>query len=314
MQTSLKKNFKPKDLIFFGCALLCLSPLVNSPVALIIGFVLLSFRLVPEKVNTGSITKKLLAYSIIGLGFGIQLAQAIEISKNAIGLICTSIFSILIVGTLLTKWLKIDAKMGHLIASGTAICGGSAIAAVAPAIKAKNQQISHALAVVFILNSIALFIFPLIGHALQMSQHAFGVWCAIAIHDTSSVVGAASAYGDEALRIATTLKLSRALWIVPLALISALAFKEPSQKIRIPLFIVFYCVAILINSYFPQGAQLYAIIFNISKHTLVLCLFFIGASITLEQFKEAGYKPLLLGVFLWVMVSVGSLIYIQFFL
>ncbi|AGH80686.1 hypothetical protein PCNPT3_03720 [Psychromonas sp. CNPT3] len=314
MQTPSKKNYKFKDLIFFSTALFCLSPIVNSPVALILGFILLSFGLVPTYIDTGTITKKLLAYSIIGLGFGIQLEQAIEVSKNAIGLICTSIFGVLVIGTLLTKWLKIDAKMGHLIASGTAICGGSAIAAVAPAIKAKNQQISHALAVVFILNSIALFVFPYVGHLLEMSQHAFGVWCAIAIHDTSSVVGAASAYGDEALRIATTLKLSRALWIVPLALISALAFKERRHKIRIPLFIIFYCLAILVSSYFPQGGDIYLIIFNLSKHTLVLCLFLIGASITLKQFKEAGYKPLLLGVCLWLMVSVCSLIYILFFL
>ncbi|WP_094751730.1 YeiH family protein [Psychromonas sp. CD1] len=314
MQHPSKKCYKSRDLIFFSCALLCLSPFVNSPVALILGFMLLSFGLIPEKVNTGTITKKLLAYSIIGLGFGINLDQAIEISKNAIGLICTSIFGVLIIGTLLTKWLKIDAKMGHLIASGTAICGGSAIAAVAPAIKAKNHQISHALAVIFILNSIALFVFPYVGHLLHMSQHAFGTWCAIAIHDTSSVVGAASAYGDEALRIATTLKLSRALWIVPLALISALAFKEGSQKIRIPFFIVFYCLAILVSSYFPQGADIYSLIFNISKHTLVLCLFLIGASISLQQFKEAGYKPLLLGISLWLMVSICALIYIQIFL
>lgn len=310
--TSLK--WKKRDLIFIALAILCLTPIITSPVALILGFILVTIGLVPEALDIHALTKTLLAYSIIGLGFGINLEQAISVSKDSIGLIVVSIFSILVVGGLLTKFLKIDRKMGHLIASGTAICGGSAIAAVAPAIDAKNNQISHALAVVFILNSIALIVFPWVGHLLNMTQHAFGLWCAIAIHDTSSVVGAASAYGNEALVVATTLKLARALWIIPVAFISAMLFKGKNKKITIPFFILFYCLAILLTYLMPQFETLYQGIFTVSKHTLVLCLFLIGAGITLRKIKEAGHKPLLLGISLWFMMSLSSLAYIQFVL
>ena len=308
----INSKWQKRDLIFIAAAILCLTPVITSPVALILGFILVTTGLVPQAIDIHGLTKKLLAYSIIGLGFGINLEQAITVSKDSIGLIVTSIFSILIIGGMLTKFLKIDRKMGHLIASGTAICGGSAIAAVAPAIDAKNNQISHALAVVFILNSIALFVFPWVGHLLNMTQHAFGVWCAIAIHDTSSVVGAASAYGNEALVVATTLKLARALWIIPVAFISAVLFKGHSKKITIPFFILFYCLAILVTYLMPQFDTLYQGIFTASKHTLVLCLFLIGAGITIKKIKEAGHKPLILGVSLWVMISLSSLAYIQF--
>jgi uncharacterized integral membrane protein (TIGR00698 family) len=217
----------------------------------------------------------------------------------------------LLLGTLLTRLLKVEIKTGHLIASGTAICGGSAIAAVAPAIQANNEQASHALATVFILNSVALFVFPLVGHALGMSQYDFGLWSAIAIHDTSSVVGAASAYGDEALQIATTVKLARALWIIPVAFISALFFKGDGKKVTIPLFILYYCVAIAIAHYLPQFDALYQGIFFVSKRLLVLCLFLIGCGLTFNRIKNAGYKPMLLGVLLWLVIASTVLAYIQ---
>lgn len=236
-----KTRWQKRDLIFFSVAMLCLTPIISSPVALLLGLILVVLGLVPEQIKLNVITKKLLSYSIIGLGFGINLDQAISVSKNGIGLIATSICSTLILGWILTRFIKMDKKTGHLIASGTAICGGSAIAAVAPAINAEEDQTSLALATVFTLNSVALFLFPFVGHLLEMSQHAFGVWCAIAIHDTSSVVGASSAYGQEALITATTLKLARALWIIPVAFISALLFKGDSKKITIPFFIFFYC-------------------------------------------------------------------------
>lgn len=307
-----KIKFNKQLVIFCSLALLCLFPVITSPIALVIGFTLTSLGLVPKQINTALLTKKLLAYSIVGLGFGINLSQAIAVSANNIGIIVCSIFATLLLGILLTKALKIKPKMGHLIASGTAICGGSAIAAVAPAIDAKADETSHALATVFILNSAALFVFPLVGHWLAMSQHDFGIWSAIAIHDTSSVVGAASVYGDEALQTATTLKLARALWIIPVAFISALMFKGDSKKIPIPLFILFYCVAILIVYLFPQFDELYQNIFVISKRLLVLCLFLIGAGLTFKSIKSAGIKPLLLGVILWVTISTSSLSYILF--
>lgn len=305
-------SFQKSDLIFLVVTLLCLTPFISSPIALVLGLTLASLGLVPNGIAFNKITKKLLAYSIIGLGFGIHLDQAIAASKEGIGLIVTSIFSTLILGWILTRAFGIEKKLGHLIASGTAICGGSAIAAVAPAINAKDDETSLALATVFILNSVALFVFPVIGHLLDMSQHAFGVWSAIAIHDTSSVVGAASAYGDEALLIATTLKLARALWIIPVAFISALLFKGESKKITVPFFIFFYCFAILFAYLLPDFSDLYQGIFDVSKRVLVLCLFFIGCGITINTVKEAGLKPLLLGISLWVTISTCSLSYILF--
>jgi len=307
-------KWQKRDLIFFSVAILCLTPIISSPIALLLGLVLVVLGLVPEQIKLHLITKKLLSYSIIGLGFGINLDQAIEVSQNGIGLIMTSIFSTLVIGWILTRFIHMDKKTGYLIASGTAICGGSAIAAVAPAIEAEEDQTSLALATVFTLNSVALFLFPFIGHLLAMSQHAFGVWCAIAIHDTSSVVGAASAYGQEALVTATTLKLARALWIIPVAFISALLFKGKSKKVTIPFFIFFYCIAILFAHFVPHFHALYQSIFMVSKQTLVLCLFLIGAGITINKIKEAGAKPLILGVVLWGIIGTSSLTYIQLFM
>lgn len=309
-----KIQLNAKLVIFSTLAVVCLFPIITSPIALVLGFMLAVFGLVPKQINSALLTKKLLAYSIVGLGFGINLPQAIEVSSNNIGIIVSSIFMTLILGMALTKGLNIKPKMGHLIASGTAICGGSAIAAVTPAIEANAEETSHALATVFILNSVALFVFPLIGHWFAMSQHDFGIWSAIAIHDTSSVVGAASVYGDEALQTATTLKLARALWIIPVAFLSALIFKGDSKKIPVPLFIVFYCVAIAVAYYLPQFDALYQGIFSVSKRLLVLCLFLIGAGLTLNSIKSAGIKPLLLGIILWVVISSGSLTYILLFM
>ncbi|MGF1873082.1 YeiH family protein [Photobacterium indicum] len=304
------KQLQASDSLFFIIALLCLLPIISSPVALILGFTLASFGFVPTKLNIAAATKKLLAYSIIGLGFGIHLDQAIAASTQGFGLIVGSIFFTLTFGWFLTKALRLEQKTGHLIASGTAICGGSAIAAVAPAINARDDQTSLALATVFVLNSIALFIFPAIGHLLEMSQHAFGTWAAIAIHDTSSVVGAAGAYGDEALRTATTIKLARALWIVPIAFLSALLFKGDNKKIGIPYFILFYCLAIVFAHFVPSLENIYSHIFVASKRLLVVCLFLIGSGITIQKLRASGLKPLLLGVLLWVAIGVGSLSYI----
>ncbi|CAM4070155.1 putative sulfate exporter family transporter [Shewanella aquimarina] len=305
-----KWPFPPAQAIFFVAGALCLTPVISSPIALVIGFTLASLGLVPRNLDIGALTKKLLAYAIIGLGFGIHLDAAISASGQNIGLILGSIVFTLLLGTALGRLLRVDAKLSHMIASGTAICGGSAIAAVAPAIKADSQDTAIALATVFVLNSIALFLFPALGHLLQLSQYHFGVWSAIAIHDTSSVVGAASAYGDEALRTATTLKLARALWIVPVALVSAMAFGGNRRKVAVPFFILFYCLAILLAHLVPQGQALYDGIFALSKRVLVLCLFMIGAGITIGKMRQAGMRPLALGLLLWLIIGAGSLLYI----
>lgn len=297
--------------LFWAALALCLTPWISSPTALVIGFLIASMGWVPASIPLAKITKKLLAYSIVGLGFGIQFQQAISVTADGIGLIITTIVGTLLIGSWLAKKLKLDTVTGYLISSGTAICGGSAIAAVSPAINAKDEQIGLALATVFVLNSVALFVFPLIGHALNLDQHTFGTWAAIAIHDTSSVVGAASSYGEEALTTATTLKLARALWIVPVALVSAWIFHSDAKKVTIPYFIVFYCAAIGVSDALPQFQMLYEGLFALAKRALVVCLFLIGCGISLEKLRAAGPKPLLFGITLWVLISSGSLTWLM---
>ncbi|CAH0526581.1 YeiH family protein [Vibrio hippocampi] len=297
---------------FVLAALACLTPWVSSPMALVFGFLLTTFGLVPTELPIAKLTKKLLAYSIVGLGFGIQLDQALKATSDGIGIIVATILGTLIIGWFLAKRMGLDKQTGYLIASGTAICGGSAIAAVAPAINADDEKIAISLATVFVLNSIALFVFPVIGHALQLDQHTFGTWAAIAIHDTSSVVGAASAYGEQALTTATTLKLARALWIIPVAFVSALIFRSGQRKIAIPYFILFYCIAILMSDALPQFEVVYQSIFAVAKQLLVVCLFLIGSSISVGKLKKAGSKPLVFGVTMWVIISTVSLSWILF--
>ncbi|MDA9557587.1 putative sulfate exporter family transporter [Vibrio sp.] len=300
------------NMLLFGSAIiLCLMPFVNSTTALVMGFLLATLNLVPKNIAVTAITKKLLAYSIVGLGFGISYQTAIEVTGDGIGLIMATIVGTLVVGGVIAKWMKLEKETSYLISAGTAICGGSAIAAVAPTIKAKDEQIALALATIFVLNSIALFIFPIIGHALELDQVTFGKWAAIAIHDTSSVVGAASTYGEEALVTATTLKLARALWIVPLALFSAFLFRNDSKKITIPYFILFYCGAIFFSDAFPQFSQIYDIISMVAKKALVICLFLIGCSISFKKLRSASKNLLLFGFMLWVMISTSSLLWLM---
>ncbi len=299
------------DWICIGIAVLILTPIINGPTALLIGASLANCGYQPQNLNLAKITKSLLSLSIVGLGFGISINQAIEYSQKGFVLIVGSIAITLSFGYLLAKYLNIEKKTGYLISTGTAICGGSAIAAVAPTIGATSKQISLALATVFVLNACGLFLFPFIGHLVGLNQVQFGYWAAIAIHDTSSVVGAASAYGNEALSVATTVKLARALWIIPVALISALLFKEKESKFKLPYFIAFYLLAIIISNYLPQFSSLYNSIFVGAKQLLKVCLFFIGYGLTARSLRSAGIKPLLLGVLLWLFIASLSLLVIS---
>lgn len=205
------------------------------------------------------------------------------------------------------RLLRIDRKNSYLISSGTAICGGSAIAAVAPVIDADENQTSLSLATIFILNAVALFVFPVIGHWLGMGQTQFGTWAAIAIHDTSSVVGAGAAYGEEALKVATTVKLTRALWIIPLSLVSALIFRQKGKKIQIPWFIFWFVVAMLVNTYCNLPTQLTHGISVAARCGLSATLFLIGGGLSIEVIRKVGLKPLVLGIILWAVISVASL-------
>lgn len=293
-------------------ALRFLSTWVTPPVVLFIGlvFALLCGQAYPT--FNKNISKKLLQYSVIGLGFGMNLQASLASGKEGMFFTIISVIGTLLIGMFIgCKVLKLNRNTSYLISSGTAICGGSAIAAVGPIIKAKDTDMSMALATVFILNAIGLFLFPALGHWLGLSQQEFGTWAAIAIHDTSSVVGAGAAYGEEALQVATTIKLTRALWIIPLALVTSVIFRSEGKKISIPWFILFFIVAMLINTYlladYPEIGKFIA---GIARKGLIITMFFIGASLSVDVIKSVGIRPLLQGVLLWIIISAASLAYI----
>ncbi|WP_394370060.1 YeiH family protein [Zobellia roscoffensis] len=298
--------------IFIGLALLVVSGWVNSPTALLLGFGFTLFFNNPFKAYCHKAIHSFLKVSVVGLGFGMFIKETLETSKEGFTLTFLSILLTVSLGFLLTKLLKLDTKLGHLITSGTSVCGGSAIAAISPVINAKSKSISIALGVVFLLNSVALFVFPAVGHYMHLTQHQFGLWCAVAIHDTSSVVGAALGYGDEALRIATTVKLSRMLWIIPLSLLSMFVFKTKGEKVKWPYFILLFIGAILVNSYHLIPAPATSLLVSGSKHLLVLTLFLVGSTISINDLKKTGIRPMVLAVLLWIFISVLSLVYILY--
>lgn len=291
---------------------------VSPPIALFLGllFALLFGQAYP-KFNK-KVSKKLLQYSVVGLGFGMNLQASLQSGKEGMAFTIVSVVGTMLIGWLIgRKLLKVERDTSYLISSGTAICGGSAIAAVGPVLKAKDTEMSVALGTVFILNAIALFVFPIIGHALDMTQQQFGMWAAIAIHDTSSVVGAGAAYGEEALQVATTIKLTRALWIIPLALATSFIFKSKGQKISIPWFILFFVLAMIFNTYVLSttevGTTIGHYINDFARKSLTITLFFIGASLSRDVLKSVGIKPLIQGVLLWIIISLSTLAYIYCF-
>ena len=293
----------------------CLSVLsswVTPPVSLFLGlvFALLCGQAYP-KFNK-KVSKKLLQYSVVGLGFGMNLHASLASGKEGMLFTIVSVVGTMLIGMFIgRKLLKVNRDTSYLISSGTAICGGSAIAAVGPVIKAKDSDMSVALATIFVLNAIALFVFPVLGEWLGLTQQEFGTWAAIAIHDTSSVVGAGAAYGEEALQVATTIKLTRALWIIPLALVTSFIFKSEGRKVSIPWFILWFIVAILINTYVLDAVpQVGKAISGLARKGLIITMFFIGASLSADVLKSVGVKPLVQGVLLWLVISVGSLVYI----
>ena len=299
--------------VFFLLILACLTPFVSPPIALALGLILAFTIGNPFAEQTTKVTRILLRGSVILLGFGMNLTTVVKAGKDGILFTVTTIFGTLILGYFVGRWLKINRKTSDLISAGTAICGGSAIAAVAPAIRANGDETSVSLGTIFILNSIALFIFPTIGHALNLSQNQFGVWAAIAIHDTSSVVGAAAKYGNEALQIATTVKLARALWIAPVALLFAFLYrpKHGETKIKeiIPWFVFLFILATVIRTYAPSQIppSLFDSLVMLAKTGLTVTLFLIGASLSAETLKKVGAKPLIQGVLLWIIISLVSL-------
>lgn len=302
-----------RKIVFFLLIIACLTPLVSPPIALALGLILAFTIGNPFPAESKKLTKYLLQFSVVLLGFGMNLTSIIKAGKDGILFTMATIFGTLMLGFLIGKLLKISPKTSALISSGTAICGGSAIAAIAPAIDADAEEISVSLGTIFVLNSIALITFPGIGHFLGLTENQFGIWSAIAIHDTSSVVGASAKYGDEALQIATTVKLARALWIVPVALGFAWLYRgkdgEPKSKIVIPWFIFLFFFVTVLRTYAPSIIQpsVFESLVNLAKAGLTITLFLIGASLSRKILRKVGAKPLLQGVILWIVISLVSL-------
>lgn len=303
-----KVNATLQQLIFVALLLFCTTIFVSPPIALVLGLIVANLFGHPFLELNHKATNYLLQFSVVGLGFGMNVHSAVSAGKEGFLFTIISIVSTLVLGTFLGKWLKTEKKTSHLISCGTAICGGSAIAAIAPVIKSNEKQTSVALGVIFILNSVALFLFPAVGDWLDLSQKEFGLWCAIAIHDTSSVVGAASKYGPEALQIATTVKLARALWIIPVALITAFIFKNKSGKIKIPYFIGLFILAMIANTYLPQMKSIGPHFVSVAKIGLTVTLFLIGAGLNRTVLKSVGLKPLAQGILLWGFIATATLI------
>lgn len=299
------KDAQGLKLLFWIMLLACCVPIVSAPMALTAGLI---FGLVignPWKDTTATWSRRLLQASVVGLGFGINLPVVLKTGKDAFLYTAISISVTMLAGYLLGRLFKTPQRTSILISFGTAICGGSAIAAMAPVIKAESEETGVALATVFTLNSIALILFPPLGHLMGMGQQQFGLWSALAIHDTSSVVGATAAYGSLALAIGTTVKLTRALWIMPSALLAAW-FTKSGGKAKFPLFIVGFIAAAGIKTMLPQLESVWHPLNNIAKQSLVVTLFLIGSGLTREVLAKTGIKPLAQGISLWILVSIAS--------
>ncbi|MDE7153000.1 MAG: putative sulfate exporter family transporter [Muribaculaceae bacterium] len=279
---------------------------VSPAVALFAGLIFAFICTLPYPKFNKKSSKYLLQASVVGLGFGMNFVTAMKSGSEGMMFTIVSVIGVMCFGVLFGYWMHIQSKTAYLISSGTAICGGSAIAAVGPVLKANENEMAVSLGVIFILNAIALFIFPPIGRYFDMSQQQFGIWAAIAIHDTSSVVGAGQAYGAEACEIATLVKCTRALWIIPLAFATMIIFRDKTSKISIPWFILLFVVAMLVNTYCGIPEEVSKTIVYIAKKLLVVTLFFIGASLSIKMIKSVGFKPLVLAILLWIIIGVSG--------
>ncbi len=298
-----------KNLFFVGI-IVAASGLISPPVALLAGLVYgLSF-VHPFHLDAKKLSAFLLQASIVGLGFGMNLHEVVRAGRTGFLYTAVSISFALLLGLTIGYFFQVQPKPSLLISAGTAICGGSAIAAVGPVVNAGEEEMAVSLGTVFVLNSVALFLFPALGHALHLTQSQFGLWSALAIHDTSSVVGATAKYGAQALMIGTTIKLARALWIVPVAFAVA-AMSKSKTKIRWPWFILLFCLAAIAGTYLPAFGPVYPQLTLLGKVGLTVTLYLIGTGISRTTLKQVGTRPLLQGILLWAIVAVSSLALIR---
>jgi uncharacterized integral membrane protein (TIGR00698 family) len=294
-----------KNLFFVG-VILAASGLISPPFALL-GGLIYGFALThPFHVESKRLSKFLLQASVVALGFGMNLHEVVQAGRSGFVYTAASITLAMLLGLALGYLIHVSKKPAFLISAGTAICGGSAIAAVGPIADANEEEMAVALGTVFILNSVALFIFPVLGYLLHMSQEQFGLWSALAIHDTSSVVGAAAKYGSSALAIATTIKLARALWIVPLSFVTAFTLKSKA-RVQWPWFILFFCFAALLNTLLPTFHPAFGMFNHLGKIGLTVTLFLIGTGLNKKTLQHVGFRPLLQGVALWIVVAASTL-------
>lgn len=320
--TPYQKTFNSKTIFFLGL-LLAASGLVTPPVALV-GGIAFGFTVEhPFRQESGSLAKLLLQASVVALGFGLNLSQVIQAGRAGFLYTALSISCAFALGIVFGKLLGVGGKASFLITAGTAICGGSAIAAIAPITDANEEEISVSMGTVFVLNSVALLIFPAIGAAMHLSQNQFGLWAALAIHDTSSVVGAGAKYGNQALAVATTVKLARALWIVPVSLLTAAYMRSfaqgeseghPARKtsVKLPWFIALFCLATVVSTYIPRFAHAYSALNHLGRQGLTATLFLIGTSLSKRTLREVGVRPFVQGVSLWIIIATLSLLAIHY--
>ena len=302
-----EQKFKSFNWLYSLIICCCFLPFMSPAIALFVGLVLSLSGIRHESIH--KYTSKILQASIVLMGFGMSLSAVISTSANGFLITIISVTTVMVLGIFLGRFLKVEKNTTLLISAGTAICGGSAIAAVAPILNSKSYQNSFALIVVFVLNAVALFLFPFIGSKLGLSQETFGNWAAIAIHDTSSVVGAGAIYGEKALQVATTVKLIRALWIIPLALVIAFLNKNTGMKsIRYPWFILLFVLAIVFANIFPGFQASYDHFSWLGKRGMVIALFLIGSNITFSEIRKSGARSFALGISLWAVIAVGSLL------
>lgn len=307
----IRNNQSIAKFLFFAFPVLVIVFSWSASIALLLGLLIGLFFTNPFPRQSRIFTKYLLQISIIGLGFGMNFTRVMEAGRDGFVFTLITISFAMGVGYLLGMFFKVERVISHLICCGTAICGGSAIAAVSQALRAEDNEISVSIGTVFILNAIALFIFPPIGNFFHLSQQQFGIWSAIAIHDTSSVVGAASKYGNEALMVATTVKLARALWIIPLVILTSFIFKNKNSPWSFPWFIIFFVAASLVNSYLALPAKLTEDIMTVAKAGFSITLYLIGTGISIAALKKVGARPMLQGVILWVIILGVSLFFIR---
>ena len=292
--------------VFFVGMILAASGLISPPLALL-GGLIYGFTVVhPYHLESKRLAKFLLQASVIALGFGMNLHEVVHAGSSGFLYTAISISFAMLLGLGLGLLLHVGKKSAFLISAGTAICGGSAIAAVGPIAEASEEEMGVSLGAVFILNSIALFLFPLIGYAFHMSQSQFGLWSALAIHDTSSVVGATAKYGSAALAIGTTVKLARALWIVPLSFVTAATLKSKA-RVHWPWFILLFVLAAFLNTLLPAFNPTFGALNRLGKIGLTVTLFLIGTGLNKQTMKHVGFRPLLQGLILWIIVGAGSL-------